>query len=123
MKIETLLKHLLPEDLLEYFDLTEVRESIGDTLYLHLDEKNILPPEHSDKPLVSNGFDEPITIQDFPLRQKRVFLIVRRHKWKDKTTGKIYSRRWDLTASGTSYSKEFAAFLKELFGQIPNKLK
>jgi len=116
MKIESLLKYLLPEELFEYFELTDLQESQEDTLLLHLEEKNVPPPEHKDKHLLSNGFDEPIRIQDFPLRQKRVYFVVRRRKWKDKETGKIYSRSWDLTANGTSYSTEFAAFLKELFG-------
>lgn len=120
MKIESLLRYLLPEELFEYFELTKVQESQEDTLLLHLEEKNVPPPEHKDKYLLANGFDEPIRIQDFPLRQKRVYFVVRRRKWKDKETGKIYSRSWDLTAKGTSYSNEFAAFLKELFGQLPH---
>jgi len=120
MKIESLLKYLLPEELFEYFDLTEVQETQDDTLLLHLEEKKVQPPEHNDKSLVCNGFDEPIKIQDFPLRQKRVYFVVRRRKWKDNETGKVYCRRWDLTADGTSYSNEFAAFLKELFGQLPD---
>lgn len=114
MEIDLLLKYLLPEDLFEYFDFRGVQELKEGSLCLHLDEKNVFPPEHKDKSLVSNGFDEPIKIQDFPLRSKRVYLILRRRKWKDKYTGKIYSRSWDITAKGTSYSKEFAAFLKEL---------
>ena len=121
MKIETLLKHLLPEELFEYFELTDIQESESDSLLLYLEEKNILPPEHNGKHLVGNGFDHPIRIQDFPLREKSVFLIVRRRKWKDKDTGKIYSRTCDLTANGTSYSNEFASFLKEVFGQLPNQ--
>lgn len=121
MKIDTLLKHMLPSELFEYFDFIDIQESPDDTLTFYLDEKNIIPPEFTGRNIVSNGFDNPITIQDFPLRSKRVYLIVRRHKWKDKHTKKIYSRSWDLTANGTSYSKEFAVFLKELFGQLPDK--
>jgi hypothetical protein len=89
MEIETLLKYLLPEELLEYFDLTDVRESKENALSLYLDEKSVIPPEHNEKQIVSHGFDDPVTIQDFPLRQKRVYLVVRRRKWKDKATGKI----------------------------------
>ena len=121
MEILLLLKHLLPTELFEYFELVELQESADNTLLFYLDEKNVKPPELSKQDIVSNGFSSPVTIQDFPLREKRVYLIVRRHKWKDKGTGKIYSRTWDLTAQGTSYSKEFAAFLKGLFGQLPNK--
>lgn len=121
MEIESLLKYLLPKELLDYFELTEVRESREHSILFYLDEKSIIPPEHNEKQLVSHGFDEPVTIQDFPLREKCVYLVVRRRRWKDKVTGKIYSRTWDLTAKGTSYSKEFAAFLKELFGQLPHQ--
>lgn len=121
MEIESLLKYLLPEELLEYFELVEVKESELNALSFYLEEKSVNPPEHREKQLVSHGFDQAVTIQDFPLRQKSVYLVVRRRRWKDKATGKIYSRTWDLTAKGTSYSKEFAAFLKELFGQIPHQ--
>ena len=121
MEIESLLKYLLPKELLDYFELIEFSESQENILSFYLDEKSVIPAEHSEKPLVSHGFDDPVTIQDFPLRQKRVYFVVRRRKWKDKATGKLYSRTWDLTARGTSYSKEFAAFLKELFGQLPHQ--
>ncbi len=121
MELDLLLQHLLPQELVEYFDLTEVKETAPNTLSLFLDEKKVIPEEHKDKQLVSHGFSESVTIQDFPLRDKPVYLIVRRRKWKDKQTNKIYSQTWDITANGTSYSKEFAAFLKELFGQLPNQ--
>jgi hypothetical protein len=121
MEIESLLKYLLPKELLEYFELTAIKESNENTLLFYLEEKSVIPPELSEKQLVSHGFDEPVTIQDFPLRERSVYFVVRRRKWKDKLTGKIYSRTWDLTAKGTSYSKEFAAFLKELFGQLPHQ--
>lgn len=116
MKIEELLGHLLPKELFTYFDLVSLEEVNTEDLHLHLDEKKVVPPELKDKQLISYGFDEPVKIQDFPLRHKRVYLIVRRRKWQDKKTRKIYSRKWNLTAKGSSYSKEFAAFLKELFG-------
>jgi hypothetical protein len=88
---------------------------------LYLDEKTIKPSEHIEKELIGYGFDEAVSIQDFPIRDKSAYLIVRRRKWKDKQTGKIYSKQWDLTAKGSSYSKDFAAFLKGLFGQLPNQ--
>ena len=121
MELETLLRHLLPEELFEYFDLVSVEESNEKELRLYLDEKKIFPPELKNKSLISYGFDDAIKVQDFPLRKKSVYLIVRRRRWQDKETGNIYSRSWDLTASGSSYSKEFADFLKGLFGYLPNK--
>jgi len=120
MKIEQLLRYLLPQEIFEYFDLVAIQER-GNQLELSLDEKPIKPVSHSEKELSLYGFDEPVSIQDFPIRERSVYFKVRRRKWRDKNTGKIYSTRWDLTASGTSYTKEFADFLKELFGQLPHK--
>lgn len=122
MELEILLRHILPEELFEYFNLVSIEEPSTKELYLNLAEKKVSPPEHKDKTLISYGFDEPVKVQDFPLRKKSVYLIVRRRKWQDKETGKIYSRDWDLAAGGSSYSKEFADFLKGLFGHLPNKL-
>lgn len=108
-----LLKYFLPAEFIEHFDLLKITEE-GNALCFHLAEKNVLPEEHSDKPLDSKGFGPVTTIQDFPIRDKRVLLKVRCRKWRDKLTGKTYSKSWDLTATGTNYTREFAAFLKEL---------
>ena len=114
MDISLLIKHLLPEDLFKHFDLVNLEENSEGQLILELDEKPVKPKEHSDKDLISKGFHSKVEIQDFPLRGKAVYLRVRRRKWIDKKTGKVYSTNWELTAKGTSYTKEFAAFLKEL---------
>jgi hypothetical protein len=106
--------------LIQYFDLVDIQEK-ENHLELSLDEKPIKPIAHSDKELALYGFDEPVRIQDFPIREKSVYFIVRRRKWRDKNTGNIYTTRWDLTAGGTKYTKEFADFLKELFGQLPHQ--
>lgn len=120
MKIEQLLRYLLPKEIFEYFDLVAIQER-ENHLELSLDEKPVKPIVHSDKELALYGFDEAIRIQDFPIRERSVYFIVRRRKWRDKNTGKIYSTQWNLTAGGTSYTKEFADFLKELFGQLPHQ--
>lgn len=121
MELEVLLQHLLPKEIFDFFDFKAIKEGEKEELLLYLDEKPIKPSEHLDKELIANGFDEPVCIQDFPIRDKAAYFIVRRRKWKDKQTGKIYSKQWDLTAKGSSYSKEFAAFLKELPGYLSNK--
>jgi hypothetical protein len=115
METDIILQHILPIELAENFDLTEVKVE-GLNLILTLDEKNIIPKEHRGKPLESKGFHAPVSILDFPIRGKPVKLLIRRRKWRDKQTGEVYTRKWELTAKGTSYSKEFAAFLKGMVG-------
>ena len=117
IKLE-LLRYVLPTELVTYFELVDIRE-FGATLHFYLDEFNVIPEEFETLNLLANGFYEESTIKDFPLRDKKVVLHVRRRRWKDKE-GKSYSRHWDLTADGTRYSKEFAYFLKEAFGYIPD---
>lgn len=113
MESKELLKYFLPKEFIENFDLVDLKEQ-GESLIISLDEKNLISKEHSDKSLESKGFSEATTIQDFPIRDRRVLFRVRRRIWRDKNTGKTYSNSWDLTEKGTSYTKEFAAFLKEM---------
>ena len=86
-----------------------------DTCYIiSLEEKKLIPSEYADLVLVSKGFHAEIEIQDFPARGKVVYLHIKRRRWEDKTTGKSYSRDWNLVATGTRITAEFGVFLKEL---------
>jgi hypothetical protein len=108
-----LLKLFLPELLVEHFELTSIKQE-GETLHLFFEELNKAPVEHSSKVLVSKGFHDEITVQDFPLRGKRVFLHIKRRRWTDKQTNGIVQRDWNLVAKGSRMTEEFAAFLKEI---------
>lgn len=66
-----------------------------------------------------NGFTEPRIIHDFPLRELKVALHVRRRRWLTEDGGNVILNRIPLAADGTSYSAEFADFLKETLGYIP----
>ena len=116
----TLAKIILPSEMLEYFDLISVETDTykeEPRLHLYLDEKALAPDGRED--LQPNGFYEESCINDFPIRDYRTVLHIRRRRWKD-TDGKSVSKNWEMTAKGTRYSKEFAAFLKEFLGYIPD---
>jgi hypothetical protein len=113
-----LMKCVLPSEIVDSFELVSLNKS-GETLDIYLEESNITPEEYKGKGLSSNGFYEESKIKDFPLRDRKVILHVRRRRWVDEK-GKSYSRQWELTAEGTRYSKEFAFFLKETFGYLPD---
>lgn len=115
MTIQDFIKYLLPEELACYFEPVEIKEHRGQ-LTICLDERNNIPMELKDKDMESKGFYPALTLEDFPIRDRKVYLSVRRRKWIDKSDGKIYSRTWDLKSAGTSYTKEFGAFLKEIIG-------
>ena len=63
------------------------------------------------------GFGKETVINDFPAREKKLVLHVRRRRW---ITPDGKTRYLDLyakmTADGTKFSKEFASFLKKKFG-------
>ena len=108
----TLISLLLPAGLLDYFELTAVKQrSAG--LQLYLEEKNVTPQEYKDQVLESKGFLPEISIQDFPIRGQQVLLEVKRRRWQVKATGAIISRDWQLVQKGTRMTSEFASFLKE----------
>lgn len=60
-----LLKHILPEFLIEHFDLTK-QTTEGEVMHLYFEEKNNPPKEVSNRILTAHGFHKEITIQDFP---------------------------------------------------------
>ena len=107
------LKLFLPEVLVDHFALIK-SEQQDEVLHLYFEEHPKAPIEFSDQALVSKGFHEEITIQDFPLRGRRVYLHIKRRRWTDKKTQKVVQRDWKLVAKGSRMTDEFAAFLKEI---------
>jgi len=116
---QSLVKLLLPSELFDYFEITKL--VIADrTVTVFLDERDIKPSAYSGQKISSKGFHSESIIQDFPIRNKAVFLHLRRRRWLIESTGKVVSRDWDSVAEGTRYTKSFADFLKGLFGQLPH---
>ena len=105
---------LLPEGTLEYFDLVDVKESVNEVV-IYLEEKNIVPEKYTDQDIESKGFYDPVIVQDFPLRGKKVFLNIRRRRWLLNKHNEYISRNWRMVAEGTRMTQDFASFLKELY--------
>ena len=125
---ETLLNIILPDGILEIFEVSNVREEhtgiIEETglelriIHIHLDERDLRVKEWHD--LRPNGFTEEHCINDFPIRDRKVVLHVRRRRWLDDEGKNVILPHEGLTAPGTSYSKEFADVLKKIFGCLPD---
>lgn len=114
------IKLLLPEELFSYFNLAHL-EVIENEVHAYFDEEDIKPIEYMDEKLTSKGLHSPIVIQDFPIRDKPLFLHIKRRRWLVESTGKVVSRDWNTVAKGTRLTNDFAAFLKGLFGQLPHQ--
>lgn len=111
-----LVEIMLPEGLLNSFEYI----GISKTPYSYkitLEEKNKspkLPIEHSSKKIISKGFKN-ITINDFPLRGRKVVLLLRRRIWKIEGVKKLFKNDLSLALKGTKLEKEFATFLKDVY--------
>ena len=108
---EALLRTFLPEWLFDYFEAVKL-EQVSESLHVYLDEKKVIPEEFATRRLISHGFDDAVTVQDFPIKGKAVFIRLRRRRWLDVNTNEILSRRFDITHQGTRLTKEFVSFLK-----------
>ncbi len=105
---------LLPEGTLDYFNISDVKESSTE-IVICLEEKNEVPQEHSASKVESKVFYDPIVVQDFPIRGKKVLLNIRRRRWVLKDENRYVSRNWKQVAQGSRMTQEFASFLKELY--------
>ena len=128
--LQELASLMLPPTILDYFDVVHVEErAIGEKerkglergeVIIHLEEHNEFrnPEEgHTYRP---NGFYEVSRINDFPLRDRRVVLLLRRRRWVDEQTGKSVGNKYNIVTEGTRHTLEFADFLKETFGYVPD---
>ncbi|WP_302324290.1 hypothetical protein [Bacteroides caecimuris] len=120
--LQMLAQIVLPMQILDYFTIAGVEQTESE-IHISLDEK--MNAELSgDIHFESKGFMEAVSVTDFPIRDHKVILRIRRRRWADTRTGKSFSIPIDLdvVAKGTRYSKEFGAFLKETYGDIPGDL-
>jgi hypothetical protein len=115
----SLIRLLLPSEIFDYFEITNL--VVEDrSVAVFLDERDIKPTAYTGEKLTSKGFHPESIIQDFPIRNKAVFLHIRRRRWLVESTKEVVSRDWDSVAEGTRYTKSFADFLKGLLGQLPD---
>ena len=120
--LHMLARVVLPAQILEYFTIVGV-EQTSTEIHVSLDEK-IVPELQGDPHFESKGFMDAVSVTDFPIRDHKVILRIRRRRWTDVRTGKSFSLPIDrdIVAKGTRYSKEFGAFLKETYGDVPSDL-
>ncbi len=114
-----LAKLILPEEIFLFFDIVQIKGSTTQ-VDIYLDEKNQKPEGFELVKLISKGFHPTNCIQDFPLRDRALFLHVRRRRWYNESTQKVVERDWESVAKGTRLTKGFASFLKGVFGQLRN---
>lgn len=123
--LDQLARLVLPKDLLDHFEIVKIETDESDinamSMTIHLDERMNAYLQKSEE-YESKGFMDAVCVTDFPIRDHKVVLMIRRRRWKNIETGETFSDRISVTESGTRYSKGLAAFLKETYGHIPRDL-
>ena len=123
--LEQFVRMVLPSDILNHFTVVKIETDERDidamSMTIHLDERINEGYQLSDQ-YESLGFMDAVSVTDFPIRDHKGILKIRRRRWKDKQTGKSFVEKISVSEKGTRYSKEFAAILKETYGDIPDDL-
>ena len=124
---KTLASYLLPKDILKFFDVTGVEEvhtgnvdlTGTEIVILRISLDEVDNREQLGMDLRPNGFTETCDITDFPVRDHKVVLRIRRRRWLDAEGHNVVFNNYELAAAGTSYSKEFAGVLKKYMDTFP----
>lgn len=105
--------------MIDWFEVVNIKEepntgtAQADILYnsvlnIYLDERDNRTGE--DLGLKPNGFTEPTVMKDYPIRNRKVLLHVRRRRYLDADNRNIILNQYPLTADGTKVSVEFGLF-------------
>jgi hypothetical protein len=114
---QAIIQYILPSELLEHFEVTMLVE-LGDIstremiLEIHLEESNTLPGGYLGVDYESKGFSSRSRIQDFPIRGKAVYLVIKRRRWRHKQTRKEIKGDYTFITEGSKLTQELSDFLK-----------
>ncbi|MCP4259867.1 MAG: hypothetical protein GY774_20500 [Planctomycetes bacterium] len=120
-----IISFFLPEGMIDWFEVVNIKEESNtgtaqaDVLYksvlnIYLDERDNRTVK--DLGLKPNGFTEVTVIKDYPIRNRKVLLHVRRRRYLDADNRNIILNQYPLTSDGTKVSVEFGLFFKDSDG-------
>lgn len=121
-----IISFFLPDGMIDWFEVVDMIEqpntgkTQADVLYhsvlnIYLDERD--NREGDQLGLKPNGFTEATVIKDYPIRNRKVLLHVRRRRYLDADGRNIILNQYPLTSDGTKVSVEFGLFFKDDHGQ------
>lgn len=104
---------LVPQEILNSFEIATVKEKDEDLFIYLLEKESSIPNKELD--LVLNGYMNPVELNSFPVSGKRCYLRLTRRKWKVRGSSgsSSYTNTYDFALEGTKATKLFGSFLKE----------
>lgn len=85
--LEQLARLVLPKEILDNFDIVKIETDESDidamSMTIHLDERMNAYLQKSED-YESKGFMDAVRITDFPIRDHKVILVLRRRRWKTR---------------------------------------
>jgi hypothetical protein len=112
----SIIASILPGYILDYF--TIVGLELGNVITkkmefeVHLDEKKTIHKAVKSEDFESKGFLPCSRVQDFPIRGKALYLVLRRRRWRNKQTKKEIYNDLSFVAKGVKLTEEISDFLK-----------
>ena len=121
-KKDFFISFFLPEGITDWFEVVKFIEEPNtgkedaDALYdtvlnIYLDEIDNRKGEQLG--LTPNGFTEPTVVKDYPIRNRKVLLHIRRRRYTDADGHNIIINQYPLAAEGTKVTVEFGLFFKD----------
>lgn len=113
---------IAPEQIRSNFELTSIQDKNGSITLIFEEKESLIPEDLQGKEVVNDGFMNPVELQTFPINDKKLYLSIRRRRWKEKGThGQSYSNKYELHRKGMKTTNEFGDFLKEELRLSPDK--
>jgi hypothetical protein len=121
MEKEEAIRLIAPEEIISSFDLIEIKESINTYELIFEEKKTLIPKALIGEEVILDGFCNPLSLLSFPTKGKSTYLVIKRRRWKPKGGGRHYSNEYYFNQPNVKSTKEFAAFLKEVFRHTPDQ--
>lgn len=112
---------LAPEEIIDKFDLINVKETSKTYELIFEEKKELIPVSIQGEEVVMDGFCNPLSLLSFPIKGKPTYLVIKRRRWKPKGSVDHVSNEYYFNHPGVKATKEFAVFLKEVFGHTPDE--
>lgn len=115
---DSLLKDILsihvPREYLDFFDLEKVINKQECWELVMVERADLIASALENREFVLDGYCNPISVLTQSFSMKKIFLVVKRRRWKGKGTDIHFSNSYELHEKGIKMTKDFAAFLKAI---------